>query len=91
MLGKQNWLPELEAAPDCGRTHYRNGSQADSPGCMQGILLRVGRHRRYRTVLPQDSHADTVDSAWCPSSISARVPSPSAGTVPFSPTLQRLV
>ena len=78
MLGRQHWLPALEAAPDCGHKRYRSGSPADSPGCMQGIPLRVWRHRRYRTTLPLDSRADTVDSAWCPSSMPARVPALSA-------------
>src|SRR5215468_5142538 len=35
-------------------------------------------HTCYRTALLQDSRADTVDSAWCPSSRPARVPAPSA-------------
>ena len=78
MRGRQHWLPALEAASDCGHTRYRSGSPADSPGCMQGIPLRVWRHRRYRTTPPLDSRADTVDSSWCPSSMPARVPAPSA-------------
>src|SRR5438093_8181373 len=45
---------------------------------MQGIRLRVWRHRRYKTTLPLDSRAGTVDSPWCPSSMPARVPAPSA-------------
>src|SRR5713101_6178305 len=78
MLGRQHWRLALEAAPDCGHTRYRNGSAADSSGCMQGILLRVWCHRRYRTTLPQDWRADTVDSPWCPFFMPAWVPLPSA-------------
>src|SRR4029453_5340667 len=48
---------------------------------MQGILLRVWRHRRYRITHPLDSRADTVDSPWCPSPMPARVPVSSAQTL----------